>query len=270
MNPAPLNVPNPNPDPGIATLLVDDEPAASRRLGALLAPYPEIKVIGTATTLGEARRYLRTHQPELIFLDIEMSAGSGLDLLPLLDQRTAVVFVTAHATHAVAAFTAGALDYLVKPVDADRIAVTIQRLLRQVRQRPAATGPAIGGSAALPAIGDKIPLTLHKPRTTELVPVRSIVWIEAMQNYSRLQLQGRAPMVLKRTMAQWEALLPGDNFQRLDRSLIIQLALLRATEWQTRNRTQLVFEGVPERLGIGRVAMSRLRELLDAHAPGTA
>ena len=129
---------------------------------------------------------------------------------------------------------------------------------------------AIGGSAALPAIGDKIPLTLHKPRTTELVPVRSIVWIEAMQNYSRLQLQGRAPMVLKRTMAQWEALLPGDNFQRLDRSLIIQLALLRATEWQTRNRTQLVFEGVPERLGIGRVAMSRLRELLDAHAPGTA
>jgi len=259
--------PLPNHQPVITALLVDDEPAASRRLCALLSPYPEIKVVGTAATLAEARRCLRHHQPDLIFLDIELSAGSGLDLLPLLDQRTAVVFVTAHATHAVAAFAAGALDYLVKPVDADRLAVTIQRLLRQARPLPAASGAATG-SSALPTIADKIPLSLHKPRTTELVPVCSIVWIEAMQNYSRLQLQGRAPMVLKRTMAQWEALLPRENFHRLDRSLIIQLALLRATEWQSRNRTQLVFEGVPERLGIGRVAMSRLKELLEAPGSG--
>jgi len=95
----------------------------------------------------------------------------------------------------------------------------------------------------------------------ELVPVADIIWVEALQNYTRLQLRGGKPIVLKRTLAEWQAILPPDHFGRIGRSLIIQLARLRSTRWQSRDETLLVFEGVENTLPIGRSAAARLKEL---------
>jgi len=106
----------------LTALLVDDEPRANDRMRKLLAAHPEIEVAGVAGTLAEARAFLETTPPDVLFLDVEMPGGSGLDLLVSVADATQVVFVTARVKYAVAAFAAAALDYLVKPVDPDRLA----------------------------------------------------------------------------------------------------------------------------------------------------
>ena len=101
----------------ITVLLVDDEPRANERMQKLLAAHPEIEVVGIAGNVAEARAFLETHAPDVVFLDVEMPGGSGLGLLNDVPDSTQVVFVTAREKYAVEAFAAAALDYLVKPVD---------------------------------------------------------------------------------------------------------------------------------------------------------
>ena len=91
-------------------LLVDDEPLANARMRELLAAHPEIDVIGVAGGLDVARAFLKTRSPDVVFLDVEMPGGSGLDLLASVPDATQVVFVTARKKYAVQAFEVAALD----------------------------------------------------------------------------------------------------------------------------------------------------------------
>ena len=101
-------------------------------------------------------------------------------------------------------------------------------------------------------------------RETEVVPLGEIAWIEAVQNYTRVQAAGRRPGTVRRTMQEWEAVLgESSGFHRLGRSLIVRLAALRSTRWQSRDQTLLAFHDVQATLPVGRAAAARLRELLD-------
>ena len=111
-----------------STLLIDDEPAANNRMRTLLSSYPEFKVLAALQSLAEAKEFLQTNTPEVIFLDVEMRGGAGFSILKHLKQPTRVVFVTAYQEYAVKAFEAGAVDYLVKPVDPYRLEKTIERI----------------------------------------------------------------------------------------------------------------------------------------------
>jgi two-component system LytT family response regulator len=104
-------------------LLIDDEPLANSRMREMLAVHPEIEIIGVAGGLAEAKAFLDTRAPDVVFLDVEMPGGSGLDLLESVPDATQVVFVTAREKYAVQAFAVAALDYLVKPVDPERLAI---------------------------------------------------------------------------------------------------------------------------------------------------
>jgi two-component system LytT family response regulator len=112
----------------LAALLVDEEPLAIERLRRLLKGHARIEVVAVAGSVREARARLDERPPDVVFLDVEMPGGSGLDLLPAVPSGTQVVFVTAHETYAVEAFAVSALDYLVKPVDAERLSETVRRL----------------------------------------------------------------------------------------------------------------------------------------------
>ena len=89
-----------------------------------------------------------------------------------------------------------------------------------------------------------------------------IVWVEAVRNYTRVQSRDRRPRIIRRTMAEWEAILPAAAFGRVSRSLIMQLAAIRSMQWQSRDQTLVFFVGATESLPIGRAATSRLKELL--------
>jgi DNA-binding response OmpR family regulator len=125
----------------ISALLVDDEPRANEMMRRLLAAHAEIEIVGVAENAAEARHFLEATPPDVVFLDIDMPGDSGLDLLVSVPDATQVVFVTASDKHAVRAFAAAALDYLVKPVDPERLADTVARVRRHVAGKSGTDGP---------------------------------------------------------------------------------------------------------------------------------
>jgi two-component system LytT family response regulator len=108
-------------------MIVDDEPLARRELRRLLAEFPWVEIIGEAGNIAEAARAIEADAPELLFLDIKMPGGSGFDLLAKLEHVPRVIFTTAYDDHAVQAFEVNALDYLLKPIEPERLAGALAR-----------------------------------------------------------------------------------------------------------------------------------------------
>lgn len=257
----------------ISALLVDDEPHALARLTEMLDALGSIDVIGAVRSVAEAERFLRGRAPDVVFLDITMPGRLGVDLLGSVPKGTKVVFVTARESYAIDAFKAGAVDYVLKPYDEDRLAITVERLEKLF----GATAPADeqgdeasdGERFTAYQVGDtsedrdgSMRIVAPRSGSFEIVPYSEILWVEAVQNYTRIQLPQRQPVVIRRTMAEWEAALPGDAFGRISRSLILQVPKIRSTQWQSRDQMLVFFQGVDEPLPIGRTPMARLRELL--------
>jgi len=118
-----------SPEP-IRTLLADDEDVAIRRLRELLDHYPEIEIVGTRKDGPSTVAFINEQRPELVFLDIQMPGFDGFEVLTRLDHMPMIVFLTAYEEYAVKAFETNSLDYLLKPVEAQRLELTIQRVLR--------------------------------------------------------------------------------------------------------------------------------------------
>jgi len=241
-------------------LLVDDEPAASLRLTELLADDPRIKVIGTAETVEEARMIIAHSPPDVVFLDVEMPGGSGLELLESLPGSVQVCFVTAYPDYALEAFDHGAVHYLLKPVDPVRLDKAVGRLLMAEHGAEPVPATAAGSEA------DEEDRVIVLPKGDHAaIRVRDILWIETMGNYTHVCLTGdRQPIVFRRTLGAWEALLPAERFKRVGRSQLVHLERITLVRWQSREETHLFFKDRREPLSIGRHAASRLRELLDS------
>lgn len=255
----------------ITALLVDDEPKALERLAELLDGFERIEVIGRAGSVDEAERFLKGRAPDVVFLDITMPGRLGIDLLASVPEGTKVVFATARDTYAVDAFREGAVDYVLKPFDRDRLAITVERLERLLEEGSQHGGDDAAGAAAADRspVGDaaddhdqSVRLSMSRGGRTVTVPYADILWIEAVQNYSRVQVAGNQPAVVRRTMAEWEALLPPTTFARISRSLIVQIRKIRSTQWQSRDQMLVFFAGLDEPLPIGRTPMARLKDLL--------
>ena len=252
-------------------LLVDDEPAARRRLAELLALHPRIEVIGMVESVEEARIFLAARIPDIVFLDVEMPRGSGLGLLESLPDSVGVCFVTAYPEYAVDAFDFGAVHYLLKPVDPLRLDRAITRLLKgdasSLGPEPAIeAGIEAGRKTEGEADTDhKVSIVASQTGEKMILQLHDILWIEAMGNYSQVcNGLGRIPLVFRRSLGQWEALLPAGKFVRVGRSHLIHLGRIALVRWKSRDETFLFFEGSEQRLSIGRHAAIRLRELLDA------
>lgn len=193
-------------------LIVDDEPPARARLRHLLAGHADVQVVGEAGDAAQALALCAELAPDALLLDIRMPGTDGLDLAASLpDPRPAVVFVTAHGEHALAAFDAAALDYLLKPVAPERLAQALQRL--RARSAPPAPRPA-PAQLLIPDRG-----RLH------VVPVAEIGWLEAADNYVVVHAPGRAPL-LRRTLAGLLQDL-GPGFVQTHRSAAVALAAVQ-------------------------------------------
>ena len=262
----------------ITALLVDDEHRANERMQKLLSAYPEIVVSGVAGTVAEARAFFETQTPDVVFLDVEMPGGSGFDLLKNVPDATQVVFVTAREKYAVKAFAAAALDYLVKPVDPERLADTVARIQKQTAgTRALSTGERDPGTddldadeaAAVAAIGlgDVLSVPLAGKTTSLAVTVGDICWVESLRNYTRVALKGPPRVVLfRRRLSEWDECLPGEHFARVGRSCIVQLSTIDQIEWKSRAETTVTFGAGVEPLALGRLPAIRLREILGGNA----
>ncbi len=208
----------------IRTVIVDDEPLARRGIGTRLRLAGGFVVIQECAGGREAIAAIRNLTPDLVFLDVQMPEVDGFSVVAEIgaERMPTVVFVTAHDQHALAAFDAQALDYLLKPIDDDRFA----RMVARVRGRVAGRGARI--------------LIRDRGRVTFLDSAE-LDWIEAKGDYARLHAAGRT-YLLRETMTAFERSLDPAQFARIHRSTIVALAKvtgLRTTaprQWEVQLR----------------------------------
>jgi two-component system LytT family response regulator len=206
----------------IRILLVDDERIGRSRLRRMLERDPLLEVVAECADGIGAIQAVREYRPDLCFLDINMPGMDGFDVLDNLrpEEQPAVIFVTAYDEHAVRAFEAAALDYLVKPVSSERLKKTLDR----ARARLAA-GIASGPSASAPASGSGTTpgrFVVRSGGRVSFVSVEEIDWIEAAGNYAIFHV-GTKNHMIRETMSCLEAQLPADRFMRVSRSTIVNL-----------------------------------------------
>lgn len=195
----------------IRAIAVDDEPLAIERLRILCARRPEIDLVGTANDAASALGLVDALAPDLLLLDIAMPGMTGLDLVRVLNGRVpAIVFITAYDQFAVAAFDVAAADYLLKPIDPDRLALALGRARERLRV-PAAAPP----SAWLDEF--------WVPHRGEIVRVAAadIEHVEAERDYMRLHCGGRSYLIHE-TISALEARLDPRRFVRIHRSAIVR------------------------------------------------
>jgi DNA-binding LytR/AlgR family response regulator len=205
----------------IRALVVDDEPRARARLLRLLEPHADVVVVGQATTGAEAVRQVLSLQPDLVFLDIEMPELSGIDaaarLRDYLPQavRPAVVFTTAHAEHAVEAFALESTDYLLKPIERDRLAEALRRVRKA---RWSSTPPPAAAAPPQPAEGF---LTGHHGQAISSIPVGSLLFIQVEDATAWAHTTDGGRTRLTGGLAEVHAGLTSPAFVRVSRSAIV-------------------------------------------------
>ena len=211
-------------------LIVDDEKPARERLRRLLAAFDEVQVVGEARDGEDALSQVAALAPDALFLDVQMPGPSGLDVAASLPEPPpAVVFVTAYDQYALQAFDSAAVDYLLKPVEPDRLSRAVQRL----RDR----GPRESRAARPPPVQLLIP---DRGRT-HVVTVADILWLEAADNYVVVHTAERAPL-MRRTLAGLLADL-GDGFVRTHRGAAVALTHVQQVQPRGKGDSLIVVRG---------------------------
>jgi two-component system LytT family response regulator len=227
----------------IKALLIDDERIARAELRRLLAAHPEIEIVGEARNGDEALELIAKNCPDLLFLDIQMPGMTGFDLLGQLDEPPQVIFTTAFDQHAVQAFEASAIDYLMKPVAPARLAAALQK----IRQ----------STAPLPRLDQ---VFVRDGERCWLVQLADIVLLESEGNYTRLFFAHEKPLI-PRSLAQLEERLDPAIFFRASRQHIVNLkAIERVDPGAADNLIATVKGG--HKIEMSRRQSAHLREIL--------
>lgn len=275
----------------IRTILVDDEPLARRGLELRLASQTDLEVVAQCANGREALAAISREAPDLMFLDIQMPGLTGFEVLAQVPQESMpmVVFVTAFDRFAIEAFEAHALDYLLKPVDEDRLARALDRVRAHWAQRQALaqreqlmalladlTGKGEFEHDELAALADRparrfaAMLPIRVGRETLRVDVSTIDWIDAAGDYMCVHANGQTH-VLRATMKELEAMLDPALFQRVHRSTIVNLGRVQSLRPHTNGEAFLRLVGGTE-VKLSRGYRDSVERLLDtgSRAPKSA
>lgn len=233
-------------------VIVDDERLARRELRTLLeeAHAGEVHIVGEADCVSEATRLVQATDADVVFLDIQLAGETGMELLPFVGDDVDIVFVTAYDEYALRAFEVNALDYLLKPVAPDRLAVTVKRLASALPPAP---------SRETITYDDRLFLRLGEERA--FIRVRDILAIEASGDASLLHL---APHLTRKSssksLREWETRLPDRHFVRIHRSTIVNLDFVERLEPWSHASYHVYLRGIPEPLTMSRRFGAKLKD----------
>jgi two-component system LytT family response regulator len=233
-------------------LVVDDERLARKDIISLLSVHENMTVVGEADDVPSAIKAIEKLNPDVIFLDIQMPGDSGFDLLEKADVDAHVIFVTAYDEYAIRAFEVNALDYLLKPVNPDRLAKALEKLEFQEQEAPARIRKL--------NYDDRLFLLLGKHY--KFLKVKTILNIMAAGDYSEvLTSDGNKSLTLK-SMKEWETRLPEQHFIRIHRSTIINMEFIdRVEEWFNFS-FKVYLKGIEEPYLISRRYATKLKDKL--------
>jgi two-component system LytT family response regulator len=238
-------------------LIVDDERLARKELRSLLKDHPTIEVLGEAETVEQAINLIQAQEPELVFLDIQMPGESGFGLLEKTAADFKVIFVTAFDEYAIRAFEVNALDYLLKPINPDRLARALDRLANQTNSP--ASEKATSTAQLLRKLEYEDRLFIEVDERSRFVQIKTIVCISAAGDYSEIVTSDGQKALVMKSLKEWEERLPDKQFTRVHRSTIINLEYIEHLDGWFNRSYKVQLRHLKEPIVISRRYAARLK-----------
>jgi two-component system, LytTR family, response regulator len=246
----------------IRTLLIDDEVLARLALRQALAPHPEVEIVGECGNADEALQAIRLLHPDLLILDIQMPGSDGFALLrKLSSELPMIVFATAFDVHAMRAFDAHALDYLLKPLDQARVDRTMERVKAQWRGGQAISNDAVR-KLLVPPTAFLTRLSVRVGEYMRVLRVDEIDWIGAEGNYVHIHV-GKNDLLHRETLANLESLLDPAQFVRIHRGTLVNMDRIKEIHPLFHGGSKIVLQD-GNRLALSRRFRDRIRSAVGA------
>jgi two-component system, LytTR family, response regulator len=239
--------------------IVDDEDLARAVVREYLAGLADVEVVAECGNGFEAVKTVSELQPDLLILDVQMPKLNGFEVLELVGRDVAVVFVTAYDQYAIRAFEVHAVDYLLKPFSAERLAAAIDRVRDRLGRGETLPVPQLAADGQ-PAVGHARRVLVRDGPRVHVLPVEKIDYVQAQDDYVCFRCEGKE-YLKEQTLADVETALDPAKFVRIHRSFVLNLDRLARVELDEReNRVAILSDG--KRLPISRGGYARLNERL--------
>jgi len=235
-------------------LIAEDEPLMRERLKEKLAVvWPELSIVAEATDGDEALALFDAHSPQIAFLDIRMPGRTGLEVAASIGSDCHIVFITAYDQYALAAFEAGAVDYLLKPVEEDRLAQTVERVKRKLAAPPADLSALIAQlREATPSARQRLRwIKAAVGKQVKLIAVSDVVYFQSDAKYTRVVL-AQSDAYIRTPLKDLLAELDPDKFWQVHRSTVVNLDQVAGVLREDAERQFVLLKQRPERLPISR------------------
>ncbi|HEY7303549.1 MAG TPA: response regulator [Bryobacteraceae bacterium] len=245
----------------IRTIIVDDEELARQIVREYLATEEDVEIVTECSNGFDAVKATNEEKPDLLFLDVQMPKLDGFEVLELISEDVAVVFVTAYDQYAMKAFEAAALDYLLKPFDQARFRTALERARRRISERVRTVSASELKNAAK-APGQYAQRIVVKDGTrVHIIPAEQLEYAEAQDDYVALHSGGKSYLKQQTITSLAEALDPA-RFVRVHRSFLVNLERVTKIEPYTRD-TRLAILTSGAQIPVSRTGFVRLKELMD-------
>ncbi len=208
-------------------VIVDDERLARDELRRLLKAHESVQIIGEAANIVQAQEVIAEQQPDLLFLDIQMPGGSGFDLLEKLEDAPDVIFTTGYDQFAIRAFEVNALDYLLKPIEVQRLELALLKHYKLKQVKSNGDAPAQQASSpSVPFLSLDSKVFIKDGEQCWFIALEKIALFESEGNYARVYFEQQRPLLL-RSLNQLETRLDPKHFVRISRRHIVNLAFVQ-------------------------------------------
>jgi two-component system, LytTR family, response regulator len=240
-------------------IIIDDEPLARSIVKEFLQKHPQLQLMQECGDGFEGVKAIQQHQPDLIFLDIQMPKINGFEMLELLDQTPAVIFTTAFDEYAIKAFEAHAIDYLLKPFSQERFDKAISKWNEQKSQsREKATQELLETASQSPAQSQRI--VIKDGSKIKIIPVHDVQYLEAADDYVKIHTKD-GYFLKNKTMNHFEQVLDGQQFVRSHRSYIVNVQqITRIDPYEKDGHVAVLRTGV--KVPVSRSGYGKLKEIL--------
>lgn len=234
----------------MAALIIDDERLARNALKKKLEAFPEIEIVGEASNVINAVAAIEEHNPDLLFLDIQLYNETGFDILDKIKYDGKIIFVTAHDEFAIRAFEINAVDYILKPISHERLRNAIERLNSNEKIKEYKTDPFKYEDRILVMCGDRM----------KFVKLENVSHITALGDFSGINTSDGSEYLTSRSMNEWEDRLPGRYFMRIHRSTIINIEFIEKAEKWFNYSSLIKLKGVENSFKVSRSYFKKIKE----------
>lgn len=238
-------------------ILIDDEPLARQLLSSLLKNHPQFEVVCECADGFDGYKAIQEHQPDMVFLDVQMPRLNGFEMLELIDNPPSVIFCTAFDQYAMKAFEANAVDYLLKPITKDRFDKAIQKYLQQAGNIP----PAVTALAEENVYeGYQHRIVVKDNGVIRIIPSTDILYIEASDDYIKIFTKD-GHYLKKSTLTRIENSFDPQKFIRVHRSFLIPvIQLLRIEPYEKDGHIALLQSGA--KVPVSKTGLEKLKSTL--------